>query len=56
MSIQHTLLFATTYSVFFLSIVTFLCIGVEQSLARSQFTLVLCGLTFICMVVSLFTP
>jgi len=56
MSIQHTILFAITYAVFFSSLITFLCIGIQRSLERSQVSLILCGLTFICMVISLFTP
>ncbi len=55
MSTQYTILFSTTYLVFFASLIAFLCIGVQQSLGRSQFALILSGLAFVCMVISLFT-
>lgn len=55
MSVQYTILFSTTYLVLFASLFVFLCIGVEQSLARSQAALLLCGVAFVCMVISLFT-
>jgi hypothetical protein len=55
MSIQYTILFSTTYLVLFASLFVFLCIGIEKSLARSQAALILCGVAFVSMVISLFT-
>jgi hypothetical protein len=56
MSIQHAILFSVTYATMFAMFVAFLALGVERSLARSQVLLVLSGLAFVCMVISLFTP
>ena len=55
MSIQYVILFSTTYAVLFAMLIAFFALGVERSLARSQALMILCGLAFVCMVISLFT-
>lgn len=55
MSPEHAILFSTTYAVLFATLIAFFALGVQQSLARSQALLILCGLAFVCMVISLFT-